>query len=325
MYPRLRLNWEDEVRISDALYAARETKTRLAGMEPATPDDRAILAAGVAAADELVTAHSGIAKRVASEVMFGAKSSATIDFEDLVQIGMIAMYSCANSFDARRRRDGNAHDTGNRFSVYCRKYIQREMWRAVRRGDAPLTGSVAIGERTQEWLRARDALMADLGRHVSAAEVSEACGIPVDAIDMTLAGPTTSLEQRRRPEGSDGPWDAPLGDVGVFDAIESGRGDEVVNEMVSEDYIAALDRTLRELLPPDEADAFLLYLGVDRQTPRAAIEVAREMGMRVGDANEVVGRAIARLLHPQNVGRVSALAREALDSIEKAETLIGAR
>ena len=48
---------------------------------------------------------------------------------------------------------------------------------------------------------------------------------------------------------------------------------------------------------------------------KSGSEVAKELQIKMSEANELVGFAVARLRHPQNVAIVSALASKALASI----------
>jgi len=310
MYPKVRLIWEDEVRLSDAIFPAREVRLRLGGSEATTQLDQDVLAKAQVAMDELVLSHSTLAQRAADEVLFGSPSSATIDREDLVQVGMIAMYSCAKAFDARRRSDGIDRDTGNRFSFYAKMYIKRAMYRTLKGGDALMTGSVATRDRTREWLNHRDALAEELGRKPTLVEVSEYCGIAIDTIDMTLLGRRAVISA---PSGT-----SDDGEEMEVDAGEPERTGDVDDQILAEAYALALDRVLRSVLMPDEVDAFSLWMGIDRAVPRSVPEVARELGFKVAPTMELVGRAVARLRHPQNLTLIREAARDALDAIEGA-------
>jgi DNA-directed RNA polymerase specialized sigma subunit len=309
------LTWDDEVRLSDILHEARQAKSRAKDGKPATEKDAAAIKAGEEAADELVVAHSGLAKRIAGEVSFNSRVSGSVDFEDLVQVGVLGLYSCANSFDARKRSDGVAHDTGQRFSMYSRLYLMREMYRAVKRGEADLTGSIATKERTQEWLKSKDRLREEMGRPPKPAEVSEYCGIPLSSIDLHLVGKSPVLGQPIHGAG-DGGEDS---DMPVLDGREPERTGEVDDALMSAEYAFALESVLSDVLRPHEAEAFSLWMAFDRGAPRSIVEVAKEMDVKVAEAGEYVAYAVARLRHPQNVHRVQTLAVRALNEIESTQ------
>lgn len=308
MYPVNKLTWDDELRLSDDLHEAREVKKRLDGAEPETHHDIEALRKGKEAADELIVAHHGLAKRIANQVLFGADSASTIDFDDLVQVGMMAMYTVANSFDARRRSDGLDKDTGNRFSVHATMYVRRDMYRAVQREEAILTGSIAASERTRVWLQRKDELQDQIGRRPTPAEVSEFSGIPLSAVDITLVGKNPVIGQSVTPDGDDDEMTLDVSDESLSNVIQKSLDADVYN--------AALDGVIRELLPLDEADALSLWLGLDRETPRIFSEVASAMGLRVSEAREKVEYGMSRLRHPQNAARVGQVAAAAVSSVE---------
>lgn len=309
MYPTRRLTWDDEVSISDALHASRTVKKAVSRGKAPTAAEQRILDDGKAAADLLVLAHSDLARSVAREVLRAAEISSTIDFDDLVQVGMMAMYSCTGSFDARKRSDGLDRDTGNRFSVYSRLYIRREMFRALQRASATMTGSMAAITRTREWVRAREYLEAELDRMPTAQEVSEYTGIPADAIDLALLERKEVIGQpvwAHRSDDDDGP---------IREPGEPELTDRVDDASVADEYGVAFARVVSTVLELDEAEAFILWMGVDRGFPRTAGEVASTMGVKVSEANEIIGRAVARLRHPQNAERVRVLALDALEAV----------
>lgn len=313
MYPTKRLTWEEEVAFSDALHAARELRRELGDEEPSTEEQRRTLEEGRVAADGLVTAHAGLAGSLASSVLRGIEGSPTIDIDDLIQIGLIAMYSATNSFDARRRGDGHVHSTGQRFSVYCTRLVRRDMYRALNRGEAILKDSIATATRTRQWYANKDLLEERLGRKPTPAEVSEFSGIPLDSIDMTLIGRHPVIGQSVSPHGGDGDDDDARLDVA--DSIDVS---DVTEAMIADEYVAALDGLAREFLMPVEADALMLWLGTDRDIPRTHSEVAKELGIKVSHAAESVARGIAFLRHPQNVEAVREAALKAIKSIEEA-------
>ena len=102
------------------------------------------------------------------------------------------------------------------------------------------------------------------------------------------------------------------------DAGEPERTGDVDDQILVEAYALALDRVLRSVLEPAEVDAFSLWMGIDRAVPRSVPEVAREMGYKVAPTMELVGRAVARLRHPQNLALIRKAARAALDAIDGA-------
>jgi len=308
--PARMLTWEDELRLSDALYEARRVRERLNGAPPTSAKDRAILEAGRAAADELVLAHIPLARRIAYSVLPLRVQSAAMDIEDLVQVGLLAMYSCTNWYDARRRDDGLAKDTGNRFSFYCRQYVRRDMLRAVERDEATLTGSRAAYERTREWMRAKVALAEELGRPPTDDEVAARSGISSDQIDFTLLHHLIRLSQPVAGEGG-GDDDSPL----YCDPAEQARTWEVDDAIAGDPYPAAVTRVLRLALPPREVEAVSLWLGLDQDMPRTYPEVAREMGLKSTVVVGLVRNGIARLRHPQNIKRVRQFAQDELAQI----------
>lgn len=304
-----RLTWDDEVRISDAIYAAKEVSAALDGAEP-NDEQRRILDAAREATDELVLAHRPLVTSLAYSVITNSPTVPSIDMEDLIQIGMITLYSQARTFDARRRNDGLAHDTGNRFSVWASRNVKREMVRAIQRLTHATTGAMALTERTRTWLQTFNTLREQLGRNPSNDEVERVCNISHADIDLASVLPTAHFESPV--SGSDADDSLTLGDVIVSNVDEPDFESEVEHH-----YAMALERMLRQILTDVECEAFMAYMGVGRDAPMTDSEIALQLHVTRQRARSFIDSAIARLRHPQISDRVTALARAALAEAEQ--------
>lgn len=302
------LTWADELRLSDDIHAARSLRALLAreGRAPTT-SEASVLEKADDAIRTLVVSHTGLVKGLALNVTQGRQHKyAAVDYDDLVQAGLIALQSCARAFDARRRADGIAKDTGTRFSVYSRMRVRRDMWRLVDQA-SPLSQSGVTLANTYAWVRFASELRLKLGREPRPDEVSEASGINPEAVDVTLLATPVFIDDVANPGSSRL--------AASLHETNDPAGD-LEEAMMASAYTDALAGVLAQVLPQPECEALTLWLGVDQEMPRSISEVARQMGVPRRDASALIEFAQARLRHPQSAGVVRKLALGALASVE---------
>lgn len=292
------LTWEDEARLSDLIYAAKPLRAMAEQGEVLSAEQQRALDAGEKAIATLVVSHERLVRNLAFGVWHGAKSG-SVDPDDLIQAGMIALMSCAWAFDARRRDDGLAKDSGTRFSVYSSMRVRRDMMRVARRGRLVVSDASATAERTIQRRKAANDLRQSLGREPTAEEVTEHSGIRPDQTDEVLLLPGASVEND----------DAYGHDQGFEDFL--------VADADAQECVEALYGVLRGVLPDEEADVFMAWMGLDRMGhQRNTIEVATHLSISRKLAGELIARAVARMRHPQNVVRVHTLAQRALAQVD---------
>ncbi len=117
--------------------------------------------------------HLGLVRRIARHVH--ARISSTIEVEDLVQIGTVALIEAARTFEDR----GEAT-----FATYAAIRIRGSMIDALRKSATMVRSAM---RRRREIAAARAALEASLGRQASETEMAAALELTLDAYRQTLA------------------------------------------------------------------------------------------------------------------------------------------
>lgn len=115
-----------------------------------------------AAPEALVRTHMGLVRKVAWHVH--GRVGASIEIEDLVQIGMVALVEAANGYE----------DRGHAFSTYAAMRIRGAMIDHMRRQATICRSAMA---RRRQFAEVRRKLEDGLGRAASEAEMAEALGL----------------------------------------------------------------------------------------------------------------------------------------------------
>ena len=123
-------------------------------------------------ADVLVRQHLSLVKKLAWHV-HGAMST-TVDVEDLVQVGLVALVEAA-----RAREDGGAADQGPQFRAYLATRIRGAMIDELRRQATTTRGAM---RRRRAYTRAVAALTQVTGRVPEEAMIAQHLGITVDKL-----------------------------------------------------------------------------------------------------------------------------------------------
>lgn len=121
--------------------------------------------------EALVRSHMGLVRKVAWHVH--GRVGASIEIEDLVQIGMVALVEAANCYE----------DRGHAFSTYAAMRIRGAMIDHMRRQATICRSAMA---RRREFAETRRKLEDGLGRAASEAEMAGALGLdPADYRRLT--------------------------------------------------------------------------------------------------------------------------------------------
>ena len=116
--------------------------------------------------DELIDRHAALVKRIAHHLM--ARLPQTVQIDDLIQAGMIALLESARNFDA---------SLGASFETYAGTRIRGSMLDEVRRYDwAPRS----VHRRTREAAQAIQTVENREGREARAAEVAQILGVSLE-------------------------------------------------------------------------------------------------------------------------------------------------
>jgi len=132
----------------------------------------------------LVRQHMALVRKIAWHVH--ARVASTIEIEDLVQIGMIALVEAANGYE----------DRGHAFGTYATMRIRGAMIDHLRK-NASICRS-AMGKR-RELNATRERLQGEYGRAASEAEMAEAMGLDAaeyrQLVDETQSARHESLDE----------------------------------------------------------------------------------------------------------------------------------
>jgi RNA polymerase primary sigma factor len=211
-------------------------------------------------------------------VISNARSYEGLDLPllDLIQEGMLGLIRAAEKFDWRK---------GYKFSTYATFWIRESIQRAIANRARTIRVPVHIGQRERRIGRARAALIAQLGREPTDAEIAEAAELDIQEIHATrdIARVVTSLD---RPVGEE--EETTLGALLPSDSIAP---DEEV-ELAARD--SALHRALQRL-PEAERNVVKLRYGIDGDEPTPLREAGRRLGISSDAVRKLERKALAEL------------------------------
>lgn len=299
------ISYEEELEVSDRLYARKALRDALreAGQPrdketPRTPEERAVWRAGEEAANRLVTAYAPYAWSLAHSVWNRTFRRHSLDVDDLYQTASIAMLVCTWSFDAHgprnadgvplhTLRDGEGRALGRpglRFASYAGRHMLKRMNAAVSAASTYMSGNVDVITSTWTFMNTRETLEANNGAAPTTEEVEAASNVKFDSIYRFLpaaAGTDDINEEYLHPQG---------------DEVS-----ETVQTLIDLDYYnGLLANALRLVMPCEEMEMLLLFLGVDNGVPREYPEVARLMKITQRAAQRRERELYDRLRHPRN-------------------------
>jgi RNA polymerase sigma factor FliA len=120
---------------------------------------------------DLLRTHNNMVRRIAWHVY--ARMSSSVELEDLIQTGLMALIECAANYE----------DRGFAFATYASTRVRGAMIDQLRK-EARMTRSAMAGRRKLSETRAK--LQQQLMRPPSAVEMAEALGVDMDAYNQML-------------------------------------------------------------------------------------------------------------------------------------------
>ena len=144
-----------------------------------------------ASANDVITRHSDLVRRIAHHL--AARLPASVEIDDLIQAGMMGLIEASRSYDAEQ---------GASFETYASIRIRGSMIDEIRRGDwVPRS----VHRRARDAAATIRRLEQASGRAASATEVAEAMEMPLPdylrLIEDAARGQVLSLESRIEDQG----------------------------------------------------------------------------------------------------------------------------
>jgi RNA polymerase primary sigma factor len=181
-----------------------------------------------AARDRLIAANIPLVVSVARNY-----SNPRLEAEDLIQEGMIGLFTAVQRFDP---------DRGFRFSTYATYWIKQRILRCLDRQGRMIRVPVDVGYAARKAQQLREQLAEELGREPALAELAPECGISV----MRLKAVLECLEEPL-------PLDAPSEDdpsAPTLEVADTGRPSPV-DVLLGEEQSREVESLLQTLSPRD--------------------------------------------------------------------------
>ena len=281
--------------------AARRLKTPVTNEEAEAIEGRMHLSADeVRRIDESIRHGEAVLRQAVAEMVEAnlrlvfrlARSHANrgLPFLDLLQEGNLGLMEAAERFDYRR---------GYKFSTYATWWIRVTVARAVTMQARMIRLPVYLDEEVSRAHRATGALMQQLGRRPTAAEIAEYSDVPLPRLQQLS-------ELRAWPLS----LDAPVGEEGsaLFAEFVADAHAEHPEELV--DTFLVRDRLQEALSELSEREQYVLRLrfGLGRRGRQSLQAVGRELGVSRERVRQIEKRALQKLCDSE----VMACLREAV-------------